>query len=287
MSETEDYDKSSIPIAHKANHQDGGGDEISVTGLSGLLADPQTPTAHKASHEAGGSDILTAILRAVVTDFFSAPFWASIPDKPSTFTPAAHKTSHQSGGSDQINLLGMTGLLGTAQTPIQHKIQHQYAGADEISVAGLSGLLNTPQTPNNYGEGHIFLLGHNYYSIERGTWVHLLNASQFLGGYFANSPSAQNDEIHFRAFLNAGTYIITLFYAQNIDSAVCTVKVSGTPVYMVDFYGPLLFNQIARSTPISLTTSALHTIAIVAATRNGSSTGWSLRIGTISFIRVT
>jgi hypothetical protein len=31
---------------HHTTHEDGGSDEISVTGLSGLLADPQTPLAH-------------------------------------------------------------------------------------------------------------------------------------------------------------------------------------------------------------------------------------------------
>ncbi|MEE8308043.1 MAG: hypothetical protein V3R81_12310 [Gammaproteobacteria bacterium] len=32
--------------AHASTHEDGGGDEISVTNLSGLLADPQTPAPH-------------------------------------------------------------------------------------------------------------------------------------------------------------------------------------------------------------------------------------------------
>lgn len=32
--------------AHKASHENGGADEISVAGLSGVLADPQTPAAH-------------------------------------------------------------------------------------------------------------------------------------------------------------------------------------------------------------------------------------------------
>jgi hypothetical protein len=34
------------PAAHATEHQNGGSDEISVTGLSGLLADPQTPSTH-------------------------------------------------------------------------------------------------------------------------------------------------------------------------------------------------------------------------------------------------
>jgi hypothetical protein len=34
------------PAAHAASHENGGADEISVAGLSGVLADPQTPASH-------------------------------------------------------------------------------------------------------------------------------------------------------------------------------------------------------------------------------------------------
>lgn len=44
------------PSAHATSHQNGGGDEISVAGLSGVLADPQTPSTHATSHESGGGD---------------------------------------------------------------------------------------------------------------------------------------------------------------------------------------------------------------------------------------
>lgn len=44
------------PLAHKTFHQNGGGDEISVAGLSGLLADSQTPLAHATSHHSGAAD---------------------------------------------------------------------------------------------------------------------------------------------------------------------------------------------------------------------------------------
>lgn len=49
------------PTAHKTSHQDGGADEIVVTGLSGLLADAQTALAHAASHLPGGLDALSNI----------------------------------------------------------------------------------------------------------------------------------------------------------------------------------------------------------------------------------
>lgn len=43
---------------HKTTHQVGGSDQISVAGLTGLLATAQTPTAHAASHKVAGSDLL-------------------------------------------------------------------------------------------------------------------------------------------------------------------------------------------------------------------------------------
>lgn len=54
---------------HSARHEDGGADELSVTGLSGLLADSQTPLAHKTSHENNGSDeISVAGLSGLLAD---------------------------------------------------------------------------------------------------------------------------------------------------------------------------------------------------------------------------
>ncbi|NHJ85919.1 MAG: hypothetical protein FK734_10685 [Asgard group archaeon] len=44
------------PSAHKTSHQDGGSDEITVNGLSGVLAQPQTPILHATTHEFGGDD---------------------------------------------------------------------------------------------------------------------------------------------------------------------------------------------------------------------------------------
>lgn len=76
------------PTAHAASHQNGGSDEISVAGLSGLLADPQTPLAHAASHQNNGSDeISVAGLSGLLAD---------------PQTPLAHAASHKHGGSDEV-----------------------------------------------------------------------------------------------------------------------------------------------------------------------------------------
>lgn len=46
-------------IAHASTHENGGSDELDVTGLSGLLSDSQNPTNHATDHGDGGSDEIT------------------------------------------------------------------------------------------------------------------------------------------------------------------------------------------------------------------------------------
>ena len=53
-----DWHDNTTLAAHATSHENGGSDEISVAGLSGTLADPQTPTAHAASHQSGGGDAI-------------------------------------------------------------------------------------------------------------------------------------------------------------------------------------------------------------------------------------
>lgn len=67
------------PAAHKASHENGGADEISVLGLSGLLGDAQTPTAHAASHAAGAADVISLAalpysIRQILQSDLAAPF---------------------------------------------------------------------------------------------------------------------------------------------------------------------------------------------------------------------
>jgi hypothetical protein len=138
-----------VPVAHKVSHQDGGSDEIVVTGLSGVLADPQPPIIGAGAAQAvAGND-------ARLTD---------------ARTPTAHKVSHQDGGTDEILVTGLSGLLAdpqhpiigalvteavagndarltNARTPTAHHVSHENGGTDQISVAGLTGLLGTAQTP--------------------------------------------------------------------------------------------------------------------------------------------
>lgn len=92
--------------AHKTTHQDGGTDEIDVTGLGGKLADDQPIEAHalgSAKHTAA----TLAELNAKVSD-------ATLDKDTDTRTPTAHKASHQNGGTDEINVTGLVGATARA-----------------------------------------------------------------------------------------------------------------------------------------------------------------------------
>lgn len=146
------FSDSRTPLAHHVSHENGGTDEISVVGLSGLLADPQTPLAH--TH-------IEADITGLVVDL-AAKVDAAVFNN--------HHARHENGGADQISVAGLNGVLanpqppiigatGTtavagndarltdARTPTAHHLTHQSGGTDAINVGGLSGVLNDPQPP--------------------------------------------------------------------------------------------------------------------------------------------
>jgi hypothetical protein len=69
----------------------------------------------------GGTEVITSgrtlqnvsLLRSLVSDFWSSPFWSNIPDKPSSFPPSAHASSHEYGGSDLVCNLDYLAIRGT------------------------------------------------------------------------------------------------------------------------------------------------------------------------------
>ncbi len=89
------------PGFHKETHQNGGTDEVSVAGLSGVLADPQNPATHKATHEDAGADEIS--LAGLAGE--------SVTPQP----PKTHKSSHVEGGGDPFDENDIVNL-GTLKT---------------------------------------------------------------------------------------------------------------------------------------------------------------------------
>jgi hypothetical protein len=84
------------PGVHHATHENAGADEISVAGLSGLLADGQTPLAHKDSHDPqDGSDKLDTAAASEIAGVQAAGAGSA-----HTFARADHAHQIQHGIAD-------------------------------------------------------------------------------------------------------------------------------------------------------------------------------------------
>ena len=114
---------------HSTRHESGGADELSVTGLSGDLADEQDAKPHDIGGATHNADTL-ANLNSKVSD-------ATLDDTNDTREPEAHSTTHESGGADEISVDGLSGDLADAQDPKGHTTTHQSGGSDEIPLNGL------------------------------------------------------------------------------------------------------------------------------------------------------
>ena len=119
------------PNAHKTTHENGGGDEISIAGLSGEAADPQTPKSHASTHANGGADeINVGGLSGLLAD---------------GQTPLAHKSSHQNGGTDEISVAGLSGELADGQKVKTDHVDKTHLSQDfGPSSARLGNLIISP-----------------------------------------------------------------------------------------------------------------------------------------------
>lgn len=122
-----------VPL-HGTTHSNNGGDEINVTGLSGLLADPQTPKLHNSTHESGGADEIDVTdLNGLLAD---------------PQTPIYHGATHEAGQPDEISVAGLSGVLSDPQNA--NKLLGTEVSNATIADAALGYVLgvsgNTPNT---------------------------------------------------------------------------------------------------------------------------------------------
>lgn len=177
---------------HASRHENGGGDEISVAGLSGLLGDAQTPTAHASTHSDGGSDEITVeSLAATSTDTSTA----LRPDGAGglTFSDVAH--------SD------LTGIGIDDHHARDHASTHSDGGADEITVESLATASSTTTNvlkPDGSG-GLVFTdlipadLPADNATLPSGTLASTASAT-FVDGFAGGSISPPEDGDYFIIF---------------------------------------------------------------------------------------
>ena len=135
-----------IPAGHAVTHEDTGIDEVDVTGLSGLLADPQTPILHSGTHALPSPDVVYADFLATVENF---TYWRLSPNGTGGVKWNAdveqHHTNHEEGGADELEAADLT----TAEMDDTLVLAPDGAGGVEFRAeaggGGGTGLSETPQ----------------------------------------------------------------------------------------------------------------------------------------------
>ena len=137
------------PRLHRETHELGGDDAIDVTGLSGVLADPQTAIAHAASHLSDGSDpIATASTSAagIVRLAADGGTTAGLAVQANDTRLAAATTSTRGTVELATDVETTAGLavqasdarLIDSRNPNAHATSHKSAGGDSIKLDELA-----------------------------------------------------------------------------------------------------------------------------------------------------
>jgi len=110
-----------------------------------------------------------------------------------------------------------------------------------------------------------------------GTWTPTFFKNADTGnfvGWVNVSDTAQNDSITFDFACNAGTHQLDLYHLPFSNRGIYTIKIDGTTVGTVDGYASSLNPTFGTISGIAVATAGQHTLTIVMATKNVSSSGY-------------
>lgn len=89
-----------------------------------------------------------------------------------------------------------------------------------------------------------------------------------------NSSSAQNDAVSWDVGLSAGTWKATLHTRKSSNVGIYTLKVDGSSVGTLDGYAAAAAYGVLSLAGIAIASSGQHTLQILMATKNGSSSNY-------------
>lgn len=136
------------------------------------------------------------------------------------------------------------------------------------------------------GEGHITILPWNYSAIIQGTYIFDVTASQWGYWYFRSTPGVYLDEIHYKAFMAAGTYTLRLLVITTTSEGILGVYIDNDLIATFDLYSdPAVFNVTLTDTGNVVATTGLKTIKLRIDNINPLSTGLKMYLSLIAFWR--
>jgi len=134
---------------------------------------------------------------------------------------------------------------------------------------------------------HIELHSYMYSSITQGNWAPMgaTLSEQPYNEYIWNFGLVLNDRINYLANFSGGTYTFRMKFDSNRDRGTATILIDGVSVGTIDTYSPSsIVNKIGTITGITIASGG-HTISIISASKNSSSTGYGIALGQMAFWR--
>lgn len=109
-------------------------------------------------------------------------------------------------------------------------------------------------------------------------WTDMGTAGPWGGYGWYNSSSAQNDQLTWTLFIARGTYAIKVRGRKSSNLGILTIKVDGSSVGTIDFYNATPAYLASALTGISVSTGGSHTVQIIVATKNASSSNYLINL---------
>lgn len=232
---------------HGESHEKDGADEISVTDLSGLLADPQTALAHKTSHQYDGGD-------PIKLDDLATP------DDNTDLDATATKHGLFPKLIDNTDLDAST---------TKHGLMPKWP----VSILALANAL--PWTIDI----DVFMTAKSNVNFNTNT----VNVSCLNNGW-RNSSNAQNDSIAWDVILAAGTWTFELLHFTGPNRGIYSVQFDSVEKGTIDGYSAGdAYNVRSSVTDIVVSITAKIELKLKMATKNGASDGY---FGYINGIRL-
>jgi len=184
---------------HAITHENGGTDEISIVGLSGLLADGQTPLTHASTHISGSTDIIP------VATTSNTGLLSVLSNTVTEYMDGTGNWSTPSGGGSYTFENGLTESSGTVK---------------------LGGTLTDLLTTITISDG----LGGNNDADFRLEWDDSSYSGYFEMGYDQNGTMIRNYSSSGltgdNTYLNTTSASITIAYSDGVDTSSIYINAS-------------------------------------------------------------
>jgi hypothetical protein len=97
--------------------------------------------------------------------------------------------------------------------------------------------------------------------------------------------NSQNDEITYKVMLSAGTWSVWLMSDTNLDRGIITFKLDTVSIGTLDCYSALQLYNAQQTFSFTVSTGGIHTLQLITATKNASSSGYFIRMNALRLLR--